>query len=369
MILSDGNAVRLLRDGAVAYPAMLAAIARAEREILLEMYWIGADRVGERFRAALVERARSGVAVRVIYDAIGSFETPDSWWGPLLEAAAEVHEFSPVSPVKRLFRLDRLAYRDHRKNLVVDGVIGFVGGINIGEPWAPPDAPSSAWRDDAVEIRGPAVRAIRAAFFDVWSRCGRTSPGPVEAPPDATTGALRVLTNRFDGLPNRAIRRAYGAAIHASERSIDIASAYFLPGPIFLRALRDAARRGVRVRILVPEHSDVWIVGMAMGSLYGRLLADGVDVFVFQPRVLHAKTAIFDRRLATIGSHNLNSWSWRFDLECNVMIESADFAATVTESFEADLKQARALDLESWLRRPLAARVLAWLAAFLRPVL
>jgi cardiolipin synthase len=356
--------VRHLRDGAVAFPAMLAAIAGARREILLEMYWVGADRVGERFRAALVERARAGVRVRVLFDAIGSLETPEAFWTPIVAAGGEVQEFAPVWPFKRRFRIARVAHRDHRKLLVVDGEIGITGGINVAEAWAPPEAPEAGWRDDDIEIRGPAVRALRAAFYDVWGHLGRGAPDDARrvSPRDADP-RVRVLTNRVEGRPNRAIRREYLLGLRRATRSIDIASAYFLPDRAFLRALRAAARRGVRVRILVPEHSDVRIVALAMSSLYGRLIADGAEVFAYTPRVLHAKTAIFDRRFSMIGSHNLDAASARFNLECNVVVDSPELAAIVRESFERDLTEANRLELSAWRRRPAWLRMVGWVAA------
>jgi cardiolipin synthase len=363
------NLVRLLRDGTLAFPAMLAAIASARREILLEMYWIGDDRIGRQFRDALVERASSGVRVCVLFDAIGSLETPDSFWGPLLEVGALVQEFSPISPLKRHFRARRIAYRDHRKVLVVDGAVGFAGGINIGELWAPPDAPESAWRDDAIEIRGPAVQGLRSAFQHVWRRGGRVLPADGIDTSAAPDPRVLILTNRVGNHPDRSIVRAYLLGLRRATESVDIANPYFLPGPRFLRAMRRAARRGVRVRLLVPLHSDVRIVSLAMNSLYGRLLADGVLVYAYKPRTLHAKTAVFDRRYTMIGSHNLDTVSWRFNLECDVVVDSAPFADVVHESFERDVADAEPLSLAIWRERPLSLRMLAWFAALFRSVL
>jgi cardiolipin synthase len=363
------NHVRLLRDGAQAFPAMLEAIALARREILLEMYWVGADRVGLLFRAALAERASAGVRVCVLFDSFGSLETPGSFWKPLNDVGALVQEFSPISPLKAQFRPGRLAYRDHRKLLVVDGAIGVTGGINIGELWAPPNAPELAWRDDAIEIRGPAVQALRAAFYQVWRRCGRVVPRDGVRMSGTADRRVRVLTNRVENRPTQSILRAYLLSIRRAMTSIDIASAYFLPSPRFLHAMRRAARRGVRVRLLVPLHSDVWMVSLAMDSLYGRLLSDGVEVYAYAPRTLHAKTAVFDARFTMIGSHNHDTMSWRFNLECNVLVDSPKFARIVHESFERDLGEATQLDLAKWRERPLSLRALAWSAALFRSIL
>ncbi len=178
-----------------------------------------------------------------------------------------------------------------------------------------------------------------------------------------------MIANRIEGEPNPAIRRGYVSRIRNARRSIDITNAYFLPGPIFLHALRRAVRRGVRVRLLVPDHSDVFIMALAMNSLYGRLLADGVEVYAFTPRVLHSKTAVFDDRFTTIGSHNLHALSWRFNLECNVIVDSIEFGAVARDSFERDLREARRLDLAEWRARPWSLRAVAWLAALFRAFL
>ena len=367
-ITVGAHSVRFLRDGTAAFPAMLEAIEGASREVLLEMYWLAADRVGRRFRAALMERARAGVRVALVFDAMGSFETPRSFWAPLVEAGAEVHEFAPLSPLRRRFRAEQISFRDHRKILVVDGEIGFAGGINIGEPWAPPDEPGRAFRDDAVELRGPAVRLLRATCLESLRRCG--SLLAVDTPDASPADPLvRVLTNRVERRANRAIRRAYLAELRHATQSVDIASAYFLPGPLFLHAMRAAARRGVRVRLLLPERSDVWVVALAMQSLLGRLLAAGVEVYAYTPRVLHSKTAVFDGRLTFIGSHNLDALSLSHNLECDVVVDSTAFARVVLDAFEDDLTQARRVDLPSWRQRPLLLRALAWIAALFRSFL
>ncbi|MEO7110813.1 MAG: phosphatidylserine/phosphatidylglycerophosphate/cardiolipin synthase family protein, partial [Polyangiaceae bacterium] len=357
--------MRHLRDGTSAFPAMLAAIACAKKEVLLEMYWIGADRVGRQFRDALAERAKQGVSVFVLYDFIGSFETGSHFWQLAIDAGVIVRQFSPISPFSHGFRPRHIFNRDHRKMLIVDESCGFAGGINIGEAWAPPDAPQDAWRDDAIEVHGEPAQMLRAAFLDVWQKLSGIPAAAITLRP-IQPSRVRVLTNTIEPRPNRAIRRAYLRAIRQATKSIDIANAYFLPGPLFLYAIRQAARKGVRVRILVPEHSDVFVAGLAMSSLYGRLLTDGAEVFAYLPRILHSKTAIFDGRLTMIGSHNLDALSWRFDLECDIAVDSEELAKLVHDSFERDLTESRQLDLNVWRSRHWSLRLLAWLAALFR---
>lgn len=362
--------IRLLRDGREAFPAMLQAIAGAREEITLEMYWVASDGVGERFRRALCERAAAGVKVRVIYDSLGSVGLPRHWWAPLLAAGGEVIEFGPIAPWRRHFRLGRVRFRDHRKVLVIDGRAAFTGGLNLASPWLPTDEGGAGWRDDAVEIRGPAAAQLRSLFYDTWWRCGGPSL-PYESSRERPNPASRVfvLANMVYGRPDRTIRRAYLVALQRARRTVDIASAYFLPGPIFLHALRAARRRGVRVRVLVPERSDVFLVDLALRDIVRTLLRDDIDVFAYQGGVLHSKTAIVDRRFVTIGSHNLDALSWRFNLESNVVVDEPAFARVVTGSFESDLAQARRASGDFLAALPPWGRALAWVVARFRAFL
>jgi cardiolipin synthase len=362
--------IRLLRDGEEAYPAMLAAIAGAREEIVLEMYWVASDEVGERFRRALTARAAAGVKVRVIYDSLGSYGLPSYWWAPLLAAGGEVIEFGPIAPWRGRFRLGRVRFRDHRKVMVVDGKIGFTGGLNLALPWLPVAEGGAGWRDDAVELRGPAAAQLRSLFYDTWWRCGGPSL-PYESSGARPNPASRVfvLANMVYGRPDRTIRRAYLVALQRARRTVDIASAYFLPGPIFLHALRMARRRGVRVRVLVPARSDVFLVDLALRDLVRTLLNDKIEVYAYEGGVLHSKTAIVDRRFVTVGSHNLDALSWHFNLESNVVIDEPAFARVVTSSFDRDVARSRPVTAEFFGKLSPWARTLAWLAARLRALL
>lgn len=360
------NHVRHLRDGREAFPAALGAIRGAKREVLVEIYWISEDRTGLGFRDALVERARAGVAVRVVFDSIGSLGASWAMWEPLVAAGGEVHEFAPVWPFLRRFRTSRLAFRDHRKIIVVDGTVGFAGGINLGDEWSPADQDGQDWRDDAIEVRGPAVRELRALFYETWRRCRRTVPpdaGPMSREP---VHGVVILANRVAHGRKRRINHAYLVGIHRAARQIDIANAYFLPGRGLLAALRNACRRGVEVRILIPEHGDFLVASLAIQWLVGRLLKFGCRVFVFGDRMLHSKTAVFDDTVAMIGSANLDARSWKYNLECNVAVFDAAFAAEVRSSFERDLGDAVEVSLAGWTRLSPLRRLLGRLSYMLR---
>ena len=363
----DANRVRLLRDGREAYPAMLDAIGRARREVLLEMYWIQGDRTGLMFRDALVQKARQGVDVRVSYDAIGSIGAPWSMWDPLLAAGGQVFEFGPVSPLRARFRLKRINFRDHRKILVVDTDTAFTGGMNIGDPWLTREQGGEDWRDDAIEVRGPAAQELRALFFETWRRMGRDVPRDAGRLSRKPTGRVVVLANQHGR--GRGIPPFYLRAIRSAKERVDIANPYFLPGPIVLSALYRAQRRGAEVRILIPGQSDLWVVSMAVSSLIGRLLEANARVFAYQGRVLHAKTAVFDDRLATTGTYNFDARSRRYNRECNIAIHDRAVAQAFRASFEKDLAESRELSISSWKERSLVHRFFAWFAYPLRQFL
>ncbi len=346
---------------------MLAAIAQAKHEILLEMYWFQDDRVGLAFRDALVARASAGLVVRVIYDGIGSLGVSGALWDPLERAGAEIVEYGPVTPWHRRFRWDRVEFRDHRKLLVVDGEIGFTGGINIGEAWSPVESGGRAWRDDAIQVEGPSVVEMRAIFYQTWRACGRELPRDVAPLPRRADSGIAMLVNR--GGRRRSIRDAYRTAIRHARSRIDIANPYFLPGPLFLASLRKAARRGVEVRILIPGRNDVWLVSMAMGHVIGNLLDHGVRVFAFQDRVLHMKTAVFDVTMAMVGSYNLDPRSNRYNREFNVAVYDRAFAEQVRTSFDEDLAHSVELTTDRWKQRSVLHRICAWFAYPLRQFL
>lgn len=359
-IAVDGHELVFLRDGGSAYPAMLGAIRAAEREISLEMYWVGNDAVGRAFRDALAERARAGVRVRVIYDAIGSLGIDDEFWLPLTKVGGRVSEYNPIAPWRRGFRAARLFFRDHRKILVVDGNWGWVGGINLAEPWQPVEGADPPWRDDALAVAGPVVAELEALFARTWRKLTRDRSVIVPRV-DKPVGRVFMLANRIDPRARRGIRSAYVAAVRSARESVDLAIAYFLPGRVLLSALARAAKRGVSVRLVVPEKSDVRLVDLACSSLLGRLLRAGVRVHLYRGRVLHSKTAVVDRRWVTIGSHNLDALSWRFNLECNLAVVDEGLGAEVSRSMSADIADSRELTLEEWRARPWWLR---WLSRF-----
>jgi cardiolipin synthase len=359
-----GDEVLYLRDGEEAFPAMLKAIGAAEREVLLEFYWISPGRIGRRFRDALVERASAGVAVRVLYDSVGSRGMSDEWWRPLVFAGGLVHEYHPILPFRGSFTLSHLMQRDHRKILVVDGEIAFTGGINLGDEWLPAADGGAAWRDDGIAVRGKVALEMRALFYRTWRRVTREL-----APLGARLGGRRdrlVYVLASQRRRRRSIHGEYLLRIREARRSIDLANAYFVPDFAVRHALYRAVARGVRVRVLLPEVSDVPGVQFAVEALFDRFLDRGIEIHALPPPMLHAKTAIVDGRFVTIGSYNLDERSWRRNLEANLAVVDEPFAAHVTGSFERDLARATRIDRIVWRKRSLVRRGAEWLALSLR---
>jgi len=347
---------------------MLGAIDEAREQVLLEMYWFGSDRVGRRFADALVRARRRGVQVAVLYDSLGSIGADRAMFDALVAAGAALLEYHPVLPWHRRFRLDRLTIRDHRKILVVDGRVGFTGGINLADPWLPEDEGGQGWRDDMVCVEGPAVRGFLACFDAVWRR--QQGRGIVDVVPADRLGtqAVRVL----GGGPlryRRDIVRAYLRNIwHARER-IWISNSYFVPDRAVRRALIAAARRGVDVRILQPGRSDRRLARWASRAMWSRLLRRGVRIFEWQNNVLHAKTAVIDGTWSTIGTFNLDYLSLRSNLEVNVAVRDGEFAAAMEASFERDLAESVEVRFEEFRRRGPGRRLLEAVGYRLRKLL
>ncbi len=344
---STHNRVRLLHDGAQALPAMLAAIAGAKEEVLLEMYWFGSDRTGRKFADALIERARAGVCVRVIYDALGSIEAGVAMFDEMQANGIEVFEFNPIAPWRTRFRFARINNRDHRKLLVVDGQLAITGGFNLGDPWAPRDQGGQGWRDDGVEIRGSAALSIRALFY-------RTFPAkPLALKPrlyNEGDTEVTVLASEYHA-ERRDIYDGYINAIARASRDILITNSYFIPARRVRKALARAVTRDVRVRVLMPRDTDVKLAQLASRNLYARLMKDGIELYEWGGGILHAKTAVIDDDWSTVGSFNFDARSIYNNLELNVAMVCKEVNAALRKRVEADLEQSVKIELTSWNKR------------------
>lgn len=354
--LVAGNSVRILKDAAQNYPAWLEAIGTARHTIYFENYITTDDSVGRKFAAALAERARAGVRVRVIYDWLGSLGgAPARLWRPVIESGGMVRCFNPPRADSPFGWLSR----DHRKMVSVDGEVGFVSGLCASQRWTGNAIRGiEPWRDTGVEMRGPAVADIERAFAQMWAEMG--SPIPEEelcnAGMNAAAGdvALRVLAT----LPNIAGLYRLDQLIAAMAReTLWLTDAYFVGVAPYVQALRAAALDGVDVRLLVPGASDLPGLSTLSRSGYRPLLEAGIRVFEWNGAMLHAKTAVADCRWARVGSSNLNIASWIGNFELDIAVDDRTFGAAMQDMYEDDLNNATEIMLSSGNRVRSAHRV------------
>jgi cardiolipin synthase len=328
-----GNRVELRYDGPQVYPAMLERIAAAKRWIHLDNYIIRGDATGRRFAAALAERARAGVPVRVLTDWLGSFSTRRRFWNELRAAGVEIRFFGPLD----LWNLTGNLTRDHRKILVVDGDRAVTGGLCLGDEWSGDEERGRhPWRDTGVAIDGPAAAMMDHAFAAVWNLLGTTLPADELASDVAPRGtaAVRVLAGEPGGV--RVSRTIELLLAGASER-VWITDAYLVAPRGIYRGLLDAAQQGVDVRLLVPGTSDLPHVRNLTRAGYRDLLAAGVRIYEWRGPMLHAKTAVVDGRWVRIGSTNLNLSSLIANYEMDVLIDDVSFAQDLEARFRRDL--------------------------------
>ncbi len=327
-----------LRNGQHAVETMLAAIQSARSSVRLEMFIFRACPVGANFRRALIEAQRRGVRVRVMCDAFGSFSLPSDYWDQLVAAGGEFRWFNPL-------QLHRLLYRDHRKILVVDESLAFIGGFNIGSEYCG-DGVTAGWRDLGLRITGPLALALSDVFDDLFDRADlrhhrfqRVRRTRSDA---AVTGHDWTLLITGPGRGHRALKHAL---IHDFDRakSIQIMAAYFLPGLGILRALRRAARRGARVQLILAGKSDVRLMRLATRGLYPSLLRSGVEIYEYRPQILHAKMIVVDD-VVYAGSANLDARSLGINYEILVRLPDERLAMQAREMFDADLIHCRRID-------------------------
>jgi cardiolipin synthase len=367
---STATDVRLLVDGGATYEALLDAVRGARHHVHLEYYIFAADRTGTALRDALAERARAGVAVRLLLDAVGSGACPRRFFQPLLDAGGELAWFHPMR-FGQVWSRTWVNMRSHRKIVVVDGRIGFTGGINVT------DEENERLRDDAyrdlhLRIEGDAVRGLQLLFVEDWAYAtGQRdfiSPVAQSMPPRAAGPiAAQVLGSGPDS-PWESIHRLHVSAIHEAKQRVWLATPYFVPGEAAMMALTSAALGGLDVRVLVPRRSDSLLVTLAARSYYDELMAAGVRVYEYGPRMLHTKALLVDDALAMVGSANFDSRSFSLNFEVAMLFRDAGIAGELARHFETDL--ARAPRVRADRARPLwSARLPEALARLLSPLL
>lgn len=362
--LIAGNSVRLLVDGPAAYGAMFDAIAGARAEVLVEMFiFEEAHHAGQDLSALLLQKARNGVAVSVLYDSVGSRSTPKEFLQGLADGGVVLCEFNPTAPGRLRGKVD-FTHRDHRKLVVVDGSVAFTGGINFSGTYSSgsrrrraraAEAIKDGWRDTNVAVRGAAVAPLRELFGQSWGsqHCAGRRPVPHPLPlPTIAGGTLLRIDASSPGSTRDETYLAAVSALQAARESVDLTMAYFSPDAAIERALIDAAARGVRVRLLLPGLLDFGGILHAGRAHYARLMAAGVEIYEEPRALLHAKTLSIDGVLSTVGSANWDYLSFALNDELNVVVVDRDFGAQMRAVFEDDLARAVRIDPRQWRHRP-----------------
>ena len=365
--LTAGNAVSLLQDGPATYQAMLAAIEAARDHINMETYILEDDEVGQKFAKALIAKQKAGVQVNLIHDSVGTLGTPAEFFAALTDSGVAVLEFNPVNPLlaRKGWELNQ---RDHRKLLIVDGRVAFLGGINISGVYSGSSFKlrsrsaknaGPAWRDTDLRIQGPVVAEFQKLFIETWSaQLGPPLADKNYFPELKREGpqVVRAVGSAPDD-PARLVYTELLSAVAAAQDSVRITNAYFAPDPQLLSVLEGAAQRGVPVDLILPSQTDSWLVFHAGRGYYERLLNAGVRIHERLDVILHSKTALIDGVWATVGSTNLDWRSFLHNQEINAVVIGAGFGAQVQAMFDRDLAASKTITLMDWKQRPLTVRV------------
>ena len=359
-----GNRVQELLNGEQIFPAMLSAIRGAKHSITFETYIYWSGDIGREFADALTERASAGVKVHVLLDWVGSAKIDDAFLQKMESAGVEIRKFHKP----HWYDWGRMNNRTHRKLLVVDGKAGFTGGVGIAPQWTGAGQDAEHWRDSHFKLEGPAVSQMQAVFMDNWLKVtGQVMHGETYFP--ALQPAGNSLAQVFSSSPSggsESMQLMYQLSITAADKSIDLSSAYFVPDELTRKALIEALRRGVKIRLITPgEIIDTDTVRAASRGTWGPLLEAGAEIYEYQPSMYHVKAMVVDKLLVSVGSTNFDNRSFRLNDEANLNVFDTSFAEQQTQVFEDDLKRSRRVSYEEWAARPLKEKVMERMALLL----
>jgi cardiolipin synthase len=360
-----GNRIEPLQNGDEIFPAMLAAIRGARQTITFETYIYWSGEVGRAFSEALCERARAGVSVHVMLDWAGTARMERKYLEDLEKAGVEVERYHPL----HWYNIARINNRTHRKLLVVDGRIGFTGGVGIADQWTGHAQSKDHWRDSHYRLEGPAVAQMQAAFTDNWIKTrAKVLFGPEYFPELESAGEVHAQMFRSSrGEGSESVRLMYLLSVASATVSIRLQAAYFVPDELAIEAFISARKRGVKVEIIVPgPHMDAKIVQSASRSLWGRLLDAGVQIYEYLPTMYHCKVMIVDDLWVSVGSTNFDDRSFRLNDEANLNIYDAGFAADQVKVFEEDKSRSRLMTRAEFKNRSAAGRLFEKIAGALR---
>ena len=359
-----GNKVEELINGDQIFPSMLEAIKSAKRTITFETYIYWSGDIGKAFADALAERARAGVKVHVLVDWVGSAKMDDDLLENMRKAGVTLLKFHKP----HWYTLTKLNNRTHRKLLVVDGAVGFTGGVGIAPKWTGNGQDADHWRDSHFRVEGPVVAQIQSTFLDNWMKAtGAVLHGDAYFPalkPAGASSAQMFSSSPSNGSEN--MQLMYQMTMTAAEKSIDLSMAYFIPDEASSKILIEAMKRGVKVRIITPgKITDTQTVRAASRKTWGPLLKAGVEIHEFQPTMYHCKVMIIDGLLVSVGSTNFDNRSFSLNDEANLNVYDTKFAARQSQRFEADLKQAQRISYAQWEARPLKEKAMEMVSSLL----
>ena len=359
-----GNQVQELLNGDQIFPSMLQAIRSATKTITFETYIYWSGNVGSQFADALAERARAGVKVHVLIDWVGSGKMDEALLKRIKDAGVDVRKFHKPA----WYNLARLNNRTHRTLLVVDGTVGFTGGVGIAPTWEGAAQDKDHWRDSHFRVAGPVVAQMQTTFMDNWIKVsGEVLHGDAYFPKLEAAGqspAQMFFSSPSSGSDNMALM--YHMALTAAEKTVDLSMAYFVPDDLSQQILMDAVKRGVRVRLITPGPiTDTQTVRSASRQTWGPLLAAGAEIYEYQPTMYHCKVMIVDNFMVSVGSTNFDSRSFRLNDEANLNIYDVAMATRQSAIFEDDLKKSRRVTFEEWTNRPLKEKAKDWMASAL----
>jgi cardiolipin synthase len=360
-----GNRVEVLLNGDQIFPAKIAAIRAARKSITYAQYVFEEGAPAADTAQALAERCRAGLPVHVLLDAVGALAMPVQYRDWMVEAGCQVASYRPLTP----WTFDRVNERNHRRILVVDGVVGFTGGSGTSGKWSGNGKQDGHWRDTDVRVEGPVVEQLQGAFAENWLEAtGVALGGPAyfPRPLDVKGGVDAQVVRSSPAGGSVAMYTMFLLAMTAARRSIYITNPYFVPDEKMVETLIQARRRGVRVVLLLPGAIDHNLVRQASRGGFGRLLKEGIEIHEYKPAMLHAKTMVIDSMWATVGSTNLDRRSFALNEELNLVIYDAGVARRLEQVFEKDLSESGVVTYKRWASRGLMSRVLEFLAVPVR---
>ena len=372
--ITYGNDVSLLLNGENKFPKVIEDIKSAKNHIHIEYYIFDADTIGCELMDLLVEKAQQGVAVRFIYDDFGSREIRKKQISRLTKAGVEVF---PFYKIKLIALANRLNYRNHRKIIVIDAKIGYVGGINVSDKYINTESNKNSvfWRDTHLRIEGPAVSTLQYIFMGDWNYCSgeQLKPDsnffPANESNTLKSGKIVQIAASGPDSDTPLIQQTLMQAINLAKEEILITTPYFIPGQSMLDSIMIAASSGVKIKLLVPDESDSRLVNFAARSYFGRLLDSGAEIYRYQKGFVHAKTIVVDKQLAIVGTANMDIRSFDLNFEVNALVYDEEIAGELCSAFYDDLKNATKIDPLKWKSRKSLIELIEKIAGLLSPML